>query len=46
MAICFNLWPFGICCLWCYIFTVLVCLDQEKSGNPEGGELNDALLRV
>jgi hypothetical protein len=35
------LWPFGIICghrvyfvaIW-YIFPILVCLDQEKSGNP------------
>jgi hypothetical protein len=36
-----SLWPFGIICgrlllfvVICYIFPVLVCLDQEKSGNP------------
>jgi hypothetical protein len=32
----YNLWPFGIGSLrsFCYVFPVLVCLDQEKSGNP------------
>jgi hypothetical protein len=35
-AISYNLQPFGIVCgLW-YIFSVLVCLNQEKSGNPDG----------
>jgi hypothetical protein len=29
MAIWYSLWLIGIC-----IFLVLVCLDQEKSGNP------------
>jgi hypothetical protein len=36
------LWPFGIIygrLVWsvviCYIFPNLVCLDQEKSGNPD-----------
>jgi hypothetical protein len=35
------LWPFGIIygrlvgfVVICYIFPFLVCLDQEKSGNP------------
>jgi hypothetical protein len=31
------LWSFGIIygrLVICYIFPVLVCLDQEKSGNP------------
>jgi hypothetical protein len=36
MAIRYNLWPFGIIygILW-YIFPILVCLDQEKSGNTD-----------
>jgi hypothetical protein len=43
MTICNNLrpfgipiyWPFGIVCIYLvYIFPVLVCLDQEKSGSP------------
>jgi hypothetical protein len=36
------LWPFGIIygllllfVVICYIFPILVCLDQEKSGNPD-----------
>jgi hypothetical protein len=41
MTICNILWPFGIICgrlvlfvaIW-YIFPILVCLAQEKSGNP------------
>jgi hypothetical protein len=33
-AIWFNLWPFGIVCGHLVYFYVLVCLDQEKSGNP------------
>jgi hypothetical protein len=40
-AIWYNLWPFGIIygrleqfvVIW-YILPNLVCLDQEKSGNP------------
>jgi hypothetical protein len=44
MAIWNILWPFGI--IYgrlvqfvdiCYIFPVLVCLEQEKSGNPDYG---------
>jgi hypothetical protein len=42
MTICYILWPFGIIyvrlvlfVVICYIFPVLVCLDQEKSGNPD-----------
>jgi hypothetical protein len=34
MAIWYNLWPFGIVCGHLLYFTNLVCLDQEKSGNP------------
>jgi hypothetical protein len=30
----YNLWPFGIDCGHLNNFQVLVCLDQEKSGNP------------
>jgi hypothetical protein len=30
----YNLWPFGKFVDTWYIFPVLVCLDQEKSGNP------------
>jgi hypothetical protein len=29
----YNLWPFGVVCGPLF-FSVLVCLDQEKSGNP------------
>jgi hypothetical protein len=29
MALCYSLWSIGI------FFPVLVCLDKEKSGNPE-----------
>jgi hypothetical protein len=37
-AIWYNLWPFGIVCgFLVYIFAVLVCLDQEKSGSPGTG---------
>jgi hypothetical protein len=34
-AIWYNLWPFGRYRVWSFgiIFPVLVCLDQEKSGN-------------
>jgi hypothetical protein len=37
MAIWCNVCPFGVvlAVLW-YILPVLVCLDQEKSGNPAG----------
>jgi hypothetical protein len=34
VAICYNLWPYGIDCGHLIFFTVLVCFDQEKSGNP------------
>jgi hypothetical protein len=33
-AIWYNLQPFGIVCGHLVYFLVLVCLDQEKSGNP------------
>jgi hypothetical protein len=34
-AICYNLRSFGIGSLWSFgMFPILVCLDQEKSGNP------------
>jgi hypothetical protein len=33
-AISYNLWPFGIVCSRLVYFSHLVCLDQEKSGNP------------
>jgi hypothetical protein len=41
MTIWYNLWSFGIVCchlvyfvvIWC-IFSRLVCLKEEKSGNP------------
>jgi hypothetical protein len=33
-AMWYILWPFGIVCAHWYIFPVLVCLDQDKSGNP------------
>jgi hypothetical protein len=36
LAYVIYLWPFGIyiVVVW-YSFSVLVCLDQEKSGNPD-----------
>jgi hypothetical protein len=34
-AIWYNLQPFGIVCGHLVYFSVLVCLDQEKSGNPD-----------
>jgi hypothetical protein len=34
MTIWYNLWPFGIVCGHLLYFPALVCLDQEKSGNP------------
>jgi hypothetical protein len=37
MAIWYNLWPFGIVCGHLLYYLVLVCLDQEKSGNPAAG---------
>jgi hypothetical protein len=32
----YKLWPFGVPSLWSFgiFFPVLVCLHQEKSGNP------------
>jgi hypothetical protein len=35
-AIWYNIWPFGkVCGIFGLVyFSVLVCLDQEKSGNP------------
>jgi hypothetical protein len=33
LVIWYNLWPFGIVCGHMVCFPVLVCLDQEKSGN-------------
>jgi hypothetical protein len=39
MAIWYNSWPFGtVCGLLLYIFPNLVCLDQEKSGNPDDNQ--------
>jgi hypothetical protein len=43
MAIWYNVWPFGICNVWpldvvcgpLVYFSILVCLHQEKSGNPD-----------
>jgi hypothetical protein len=35
MVIWYDLWPFGIVCGHLVYFSFLVCLDQEKSGNPE-----------
>jgi hypothetical protein len=35
LTIWYNIWPFGIVCGHLYTFAVLVCLDQEKSGNPD-----------
>jgi hypothetical protein len=36
-AICYNLWLFGIVCgHFGVFFPILVCLNQEKSSNPEG----------
>jgi hypothetical protein len=45
-AIWYILWPFGIVCVNWYIFPVLVCLDQEKSGNPavDSGPLTAKIL--
>jgi hypothetical protein len=34
-AISYILWSFGIFCGLLVYFPVLVCLDQEKSGNPD-----------
>jgi hypothetical protein len=34
-AIWYNLQPFGVVCGHLVYFSVLVCLDKEKSGNPE-----------
>jgi hypothetical protein len=34
----YNLWPFGIVCGLLVFFPRLVCLDQEKSGNPADAE--------
>jgi hypothetical protein len=36
MAIWYNLWPFGMVCGDMVYFPILVCLDQDKSGNPAG----------
>jgi hypothetical protein len=33
-AIWHTLWPFGIVCGHLAYFYILVCLEQEKSGNP------------
>jgi hypothetical protein len=35
MAIWYNLWPFGTVCVHLLYFYQFVCLEQEKSGNPE-----------
>jgi hypothetical protein len=36
ITILYNLWYFGIGSLWSFdIFPILVCLNQEKSGNPD-----------
>jgi hypothetical protein len=35
MAVWYSLWSFGT-----YTFPVLVCLDLDKSGNPDGGLLS------
>jgi hypothetical protein len=34
MAFWYNLWPFGIVSGHLLYFSNLVCLDQDKSGNP------------
>jgi hypothetical protein len=53
MAIWYNLWPFGIIygrfvqfVVICYIFPNLVCLDQEKSGNPAVLSLTQAFALI
>jgi hypothetical protein len=33
-AIWYDIWPIGIVCSRLVYFYILVCLDQEKSGNP------------
>jgi hypothetical protein len=45
MAIWYYLWPFIIHSLWSFVvFPNLVCLDQEKSGNPDGDILKGGTL--
>jgi hypothetical protein len=34
VAVWYNLWPFGTASGHLVYFPILVCLDQEKSGNP------------
>jgi hypothetical protein len=38
IAICYNLWQFGIVCCHLVYLPILVCLDQEKSGKPDVAE--------
>jgi hypothetical protein len=48
-AIWYNLKHFGIVCgHLVYSFSVLVCLDQEKSGNPGCGEshIHSAIVKM
>jgi hypothetical protein len=42
VAVWYSLWPFGIVRGHLVYFPVLVCLDHEKSGNPD--RLHDTLL--
>jgi hypothetical protein len=43
-AIWYNLWPFGIVCCHLVIFFILVCLVQEKSGNPDLDSFSSATI--
>jgi hypothetical protein len=45
ITIWYKLWPFGVVCSHFVYFPVLVCLDQEKSGNTEK-KLNRKVLLV
>jgi hypothetical protein len=43
MPFSYILWPFGILVIW-YIFPFLVCLGQEKSGNPVSRHIKNEFL--
>jgi hypothetical protein len=45
-AIWHNLWPFGTVLVFRYKFPVLVCSDQERSGNPGNEWQQPAQLSV
>jgi hypothetical protein len=46
MTIWYNLLPFGIDCSHLVYFPVLVCLDRQKSGNPDRLSLDNIKTNI